>query len=119
MEGLLLELGLEFRYGDGKVLDTQPHLTRELASCHCILRLNLIKGSFNIVKGVHESSWAGLRGFFYPTHHGWLFRQLQIQNICLPTHMGRVEPMGWTNFFFYYYYFLIELKKIYHTCHLN
>ena len=87
MEGLLLELGLEFRYGDGKVLDTQPHLTRELASCHCILRLNLIKGSFNIVKGVHESSWAGLRGFFDPTHHGWLIRQLQIQNICLPSIM--------------------------------
>jgi len=35
-------MGSEFRYGDGKVLDIQPHPTRELASSHCVLRLNLI-----------------------------------------------------------------------------
>ena len=40
---------MEFRYGDEKVLDTQPYLTRRLASTHCILHLNLIKGTFNIV----------------------------------------------------------------------
>ena len=39
----------EFRYGDEKVLDTQPYLTRRSASTHCILHLNLIKGTFNIV----------------------------------------------------------------------
>ena len=38
---------LEFRYGDGKVLGTQPHLTHGLASFHCILCLNLIKNIFN------------------------------------------------------------------------
>ena len=39
----------EFRYGDEKVLDTQPYLTRRSASTRCILHLNLIKGTFNIV----------------------------------------------------------------------
>ena len=42
-------MGSKFRYEDGKVLDTQPHLIYGLASSHCVLRLNLIKGSFNIV----------------------------------------------------------------------
>ena len=42
----------EFRYGDEKVLGTQPHPTRGLASTHCVLFLNLIKGTFNI----HHSS---------------------------------------------------------------
>ena len=37
----------EFRYGDGKVLGTQPHSTCRLASIHCVLRLNLIKDIFN------------------------------------------------------------------------
>ena len=50
-------MSLEFRYGDRKVLDIQPCLTCELASSHCVLRLNLIKGSFNIVRGVHGSGW--------------------------------------------------------------
>ena len=38
----------KFRYGDGKVLGIQPHSTRGSASIHCVLRLNLIKGVFNI-----------------------------------------------------------------------
>ena len=37
----------DFRYGDGKVLGTQPHSTRGLASTHCVPSLNLIKGRFN------------------------------------------------------------------------
>ena len=40
---------LKFRYGDGKVLCTQPHPTRGSASTHCVLHLNLIKGIFNII----------------------------------------------------------------------
>ena len=45
MEGLILLLGIgsEFRYRDGKVLGTQPHPTHGLISSHCVLRLNLIK----------------------------------------------------------------------------
>ena len=39
----------EFRYGDGKVLGTQPHPTHGSASSHYVLCLNLIKGPFNIV----------------------------------------------------------------------
>ena len=39
----------KFRYGDEKVLGTQPNPTRGLAFTHCILRLNLIKSIFNIV----------------------------------------------------------------------
>ena len=39
----------EFKYGYGKVLGTQPYLTCWSAFTHCILRLNLIKGTFNIV----------------------------------------------------------------------
>ena len=39
----------EFRYGDGKVLGTQPHPTHGSASTQCVLRLNLIKDIFNIV----------------------------------------------------------------------
>ena len=34
-----------------------------------------------IIWGVHGSGWVRLKGFFYPTH------------------MGRVELMGWTIFF--------------------
>ena len=46
-------MGLEFKYGDGKVLGTQPHPTYGLASNHCVLRLNLIEGLFNIVIYTH------------------------------------------------------------------
>ena len=38
----------EFRYGDGKMLGTQPHPTRGLTFTHCVLHLNLIKGTFKI-----------------------------------------------------------------------
>ena len=40
--------GSEFRYRNA-----QSHLTRRSASNHCVLRLNLIKGSFNIVIYTH------------------------------------------------------------------
>jgi len=40
---------LEFRYGNRKVLGTQPHLTRGSASTHCVPCLNLIKDTLNIV----------------------------------------------------------------------
>ena len=55
MEGLVLLLEYEFRvrYGDGKMLGTQPHKTSRSASSHCVLCLNLIKGSFNIVICTH------------------------------------------------------------------
>ena len=43
-------MGSKFRYGDGKVLGTQPHPTYELTSTHCVLHLNLIKDMFNIVR---------------------------------------------------------------------
>ena len=45
---LTQSMGSEFRYGLRKVLGTQNHLTRELASTYCILCLNPIKGTFNI-----------------------------------------------------------------------
>ena len=37
----------EFRYGDRKVLGTQPHLNCWLASTHCVPNPNSIKGSFS------------------------------------------------------------------------
>ena len=46
-------IGSEFKYGDEKLLDTQPDLTRRSTSSHCVLRLNPIKGSFNIVIYTH------------------------------------------------------------------
>ena len=39
----------EFRYGDGKVLGIQPHLTHRLASTHCIPSLSFVKGVFNML----------------------------------------------------------------------
>ena len=41
-------MGSEFRYNFGKVLGTQNCLTRGLASTYYVLRLNPIKGIFNI-----------------------------------------------------------------------
>ena len=46
-------MDLEFRYDFGKVLGTQNHSTYGLASSHCVLHLNLIKGMFNIVFYTH------------------------------------------------------------------
>ena len=40
---------LDFRYGDGKVLGTQPHPTYRSAFTHCVPSLNLIKGIFNML----------------------------------------------------------------------
>ena len=51
VEGLIYyqSTSLEFRYGDEKVLDTQPHLTCGLTSTHCVPCLNSIKDTLNIV----------------------------------------------------------------------
>ena len=51
MEGLIFYQStcLEFRYRDGKVLDTQPHLTCGSVSTHCVPNLNLTKGKFNML----------------------------------------------------------------------
>ena len=38
----------EFRYGDEKMLGTQSHPTCDSTSIHYVLRLNLIKDTFNI-----------------------------------------------------------------------
>ena len=46
-----------------------------------------------IYRGVHGSSWVGVRGFFDQTHHGGS-KKIQPN----PTHMGQVESMGWKNF---------------------
>ena len=40
---------LEFRYEVGKVLGTQPHLTRGSTSTHCVPNLNPIKDIFNML----------------------------------------------------------------------
>ena len=45
-----------FRYGDGKVLGTQPHPTRGSASTHFVSNLNPIKGKLNIVILTHTHS---------------------------------------------------------------
>ena len=42
------DMGSELRYGFENVLGTQNCLTLRLASSHCVLCLNLIKGTFNI-----------------------------------------------------------------------
>ena len=42
------DMGLEFRYGFRKVFGTQNHPTLGLASFHCVLCLNPIKGILNI-----------------------------------------------------------------------
>ena len=41
-------MGSELRYGLGKVLGTQNHQILRLASHHCVLCLNPIKGILNI-----------------------------------------------------------------------
>ena len=41
------DMGLEFKYGFGKVLGTQNRLTLGLAFSHCILCLNPAKGILN------------------------------------------------------------------------
>ena len=43
------DMGLELRYGLGKVLGTQNYQTLMLASSHYVLCLNSIKGTLNIV----------------------------------------------------------------------
>ena len=57
-----------------------------------------------ISRGVHGSSWIGLRGFFDPIHHDGS-KKIQPNpthyiNLTQlnPTHMGWVEPMSLTNF---------------------
>ena len=42
------DIGSKFRYGLGKVLSTQNHPILRLASSHCVLCLNPIKGTLNI-----------------------------------------------------------------------
>ena len=51
MEGLIFYQStcLEFKYGDRKVLDTQPHPTHGSASIHYAPSLNLFKDRFNIL----------------------------------------------------------------------
>ena len=39
----------ELKYGDGKVLGTQPHPTFGLTSTHCVPNLNLIKSKFTML----------------------------------------------------------------------
>ena len=62
-------------------------------------------GQLILIRGVHWSGWVKLRGFFDPTYHGGS-KKIQPN----PTHhisptqliwvrLGRVEPMGLTNFF--------------------
>ena len=46
---LTQSIGLEFMYSFGKVLGTQNYPALGLISSHCILCLNPIKGTFNIV----------------------------------------------------------------------
>ena len=46
-------MGLEFGFDFGKVLGTQNCSTHGLASGHCVLRLNPIKGAFNIAFYTH------------------------------------------------------------------
>ena len=50
MEGLILlpEYGFGVQVRFGKVLGTQDHLIHRSASTHCVLHLNLVKGTFNI-----------------------------------------------------------------------
>ena len=42
-------MGSKLRYGFEKMLGTQNHPTLKLASSHCILCLNPIKGTLNVV----------------------------------------------------------------------
>ena len=57
-----------------------------------------------ISRGVHGSSWIGLRGFFDPIHHGGSKKiQPNPTYHISPTQpiwvgLGRVELMSWTNF---------------------
>ena len=55
MEGLIYYQSTcpEFRYEDGNVLGYQPHPTHGSAFTLCVLRLNLIKDTLNIVILTH------------------------------------------------------------------
>ena len=44
----------EFKYGDGKVLGTQPHSTHRSASTYCVPSPNLINGSSNMLFYTHK-----------------------------------------------------------------
>ena len=59
-------------------------------------------------------SMSRVEGFFDPTHHGWVKKNTTQPNPphkSNPTHMGQVEPMGWTNLFYYYYILLNWVEK--------
>ena len=56
-------------------------------------------------RSVHGSDWVGLREFFDLTHYDGL-KKIQPNSTHHisptqpnPTHMGQVEPIGWTIFF--------------------
>ena len=81
MEGLIYYQSTcpEFRYGNRKVLGTQPHPTRGLASSHYILRLNLIKRIFNTA-------------FYTQTHASIHLSKLLNPNIHLSWHHNVHKP---------------------------
>ena len=54
-------MGSKFRYNFGKVLGTQNHLTLGSTSTHCVLHLNLIKGTFDIAFYTHIHTSIHLR----------------------------------------------------------
>ena len=60
-------------------------------------------------RGVHESGWVGLRGFFDPNRHGGSKKIQPNPTYYIsptqpnPTHMGQVEHIGLIKFYYYYY----------------
>ena len=90
VEGLIYyqSMYLEFRYGDGRVLGTQPYSTCGSASTHCVLCLNLIKGIFTTCildshthTNIHLSNMAfssQTLAYIYHTSH-YIISKVEIQ----------------------------------------
>ena len=71
----------EFRYDFRKVLGTQNYSTRESASTHCVLRLNLIKYTFNIAFYTHTHTLAYIKhGIKHPKTLTYIYHTSHIKS---------------------------------------
>ena len=84
----------EFSYGDGKVLSIQPHPTCGSASTSCVLCLNLIKGTFNIVildshtlAYIQQSTW-----HFHLQTPTYIYHAYHISNLTYIYHASHIKP---------------------------
>ena len=86
-------MGLEFRYRFRNVLGTQNCPTHGLASIHCVLHLNLIKGTFNICilySHTHTSIHLEINMAFHPKTLTYIYHALILSH-------PRQQTNSWQN----------------------